>query len=248
MSEVHRDAIRFSALGYDILLIGARNHDEVVGTLGQVPADRIHLISSSADIEMVQVNDPTKVVWLTQTTLAVDESRRVAAQLRQRFLLLADMPSDSICYAAQNRQSALLRVAEQAEHVIVVGSANSHNTLNLVQVCERAGTPARLVEDAEQVVEAWLHGTQVVGVTAGASAPEALVSQLLVRLADYGFDNVRTVSAASENQMFALPRELAELATTGARADAFSVGGISGSLCCSRTWPVCPIGNDERNS
>jgi 4-hydroxy-3-methylbut-2-enyl diphosphate reductase len=170
--KVHNEVRRFARDGYDILLIGQPGHDEVVGTVGEAP-DRIQLVHGPADAAMVEVRDPGRVVWLSQTTLSMDETAATVALLRRRFPLLADAPSDDICYAAQNRQNAVKLIAGQAEVVLIVGSATSHNTTQLVHVALAAGAPAaHLVGEADSLGPSWLAEVRVVGVAAGASAPK----------------------------------------------------------------------------
>jgi 4-hydroxy-3-methylbut-2-enyl diphosphate reductase len=206
VTKVHNEAKRFAAQDYDILLIGHENHEEVVGTTGEAPS-HIHLVDGlDAD---VQVRDPAKVAWLSQTTLSVDETLQTVTALRERFPMLADPPSDDICYATQNRQSAVKKIASDADLVVVVGSENSSNSVRLVEVALDAGAPAAyLVEDATAIDPGWLDGVSTVGVTSGASVPEELVSGVLEWLADHGFGSVEEVEAVEERLVFALPPEL----------------------------------------
>jgi 4-hydroxy-3-methylbut-2-enyl diphosphate reductase len=206
VTKVHNEAKRFAAQDYDILLIGHENHEEVVGTTGEAPS-HIHLVDGpDAD---VQVRDPAKVAWLSQTTLSVDETLQTVTALRERFPMLADPPSDDICYATQNRQSAVKKIASDADLVVVVGSENSSNSVRLVEVALDAGAPAAyLVEDATAIDPGWLDGVSTVGVTSGASVPEELVSGVLGWLADHGFGSVEEVEAVEERLVFALPPEL----------------------------------------
>jgi 4-hydroxy-3-methylbut-2-enyl diphosphate reductase len=206
--KVHKEVRRFAREGFDILLIGQPGHDEVVGTFGEAP-DRIQVVSGLQDAAVVEVRDPSRVVWLSQTTLSVDETAATVACLRRRFPLLADPPSEDVCYAAQNRQNAVKQIAGQAEVVLIVGSATSHNTTQLVGVALAAGaSAAHLVGEADSIDPGWLEGVRVVGVAAGASAPEALVRGVLDRLATLGCTDVVEVRSAVEEQVFALPREL----------------------------------------
>jgi len=212
VTKVHNEVTRFVRAGYDILLIGQPGHDEIVGTVGEAP-DRVHVVSGPDDVGSLDVRDPTKVVWLSQTTLSLDEAAATVASLRRRFPLLADPPSDDICYAAQNRQNAVRQLAAQADLVLVVGSATSHNTTRLVEVALAAGAPAaRLIGEADDIDPGWLERVSTVGLTAGASAPEALVRGVLDRLAGLGFTNVVEVRTAVERQVFAQPRELVAVA------------------------------------
>ena len=208
VTKVHNEARRFAAQDYDILLIGHENHEEVEGTTGEAPS-RIHLVDGPEASANVQVRDPAKVAWLSQTTLSVDETLQTVAALRERFPKLIDPPSDDICYATQNRQSAVKKIATDAELVIVVGSANSSNSVRLVEVALDAGVPAAyLVDDASDVDPGWLDGVSTVGLTSGASVPEELVTAVLERLAGQGFGSVEEVEAIEERLVFALPPEL----------------------------------------
>jgi 4-hydroxy-3-methylbut-2-enyl diphosphate reductase len=212
VAKVHNEVTRFVRAGYDILLIGQPGHDEILGTLGEAP-DRVHVVSGPDQVDGIDVADPAKVVWLSQTTLSLDEVAATVASLRRRFPLLADPPSDDICYAAQNRQNAVKQIAGQADLVLVVGSATSHNTTRLVDVALKAGAAAaRLIGAADGIDPGWLHGVRTVGLTAGASAPEALVRGVLARLAGLGYTDVVEVRTAVERQVFALPRELTAIA------------------------------------
>ncbi len=208
VTKVHSEARRFAAQGYDILLIGHEGHEEVVGTTGEAPAS-IQLVDGPAGIDAVRVRDSAKVAWLSQTTLSVDETIETVSALRARFPKLLDPPSDDICYATQNRQAAVKQIARLSDAVIVVGSRNSSNSVRLVEVALDAGAKsAYLVEDASVIEESWLEGIHTVGVTSGASVPEELVTGVLGRLADSGFDELEEVEAVSERMVFALPHEL----------------------------------------
>ena len=208
VTKVHNEAKRFAAQDYDILLIGHENHEEVVGTTGEAPS-RIHLVDGPEGGADVQVRDPARVAWLSQTTLSVDETLQTVAALRERFPELADPPSDDICYATQNRQSAVKKIANDADLLIVVGSANSSNSVRLVEVALDAGARAAyLVEDATAIDPAWLDGVGTVGVTSGASVPEILVTGVLEYLAKQGFGTVEEVEAVEERLVFAPPPEL----------------------------------------
>jgi 4-hydroxy-3-methylbut-2-enyl diphosphate reductase len=208
VSKVHSEAKRFAREDYDILLIGHRGHEEVEGTSGEAP-ERIQLVDGPDDIANVQVRDPEKVVWLSQTTLSVDETLSTVDRLRERFPALSSPPSDDICYATQNRQQAVKQMAADCDLVVVVGSTNSSNSVRLVEVALEAGArDAHLVDFAAEIDEAWLAGVGTVGVTSGASVPEVLVSEVLDWLAERGFADVETVKAAEERLVFALPHEL----------------------------------------
>jgi len=216
VTKVHKEAVRFAAEDYDILLIGHDGHEEVEGTSGEAP-DHIQVVNSPDDVDKVVVRDPAKVVWLSQTTLSVDETMETVRRLRERFPLLADPPSDDICYATQNRQVAVKKLAPESDLVIVVGSANSSNSVRLVEVAREAGAGAAVrIDRAEEIDPAWLDGVRTVGVTSGASVPEILVRDVLERLASLGFGEVTEVRTATEDLMFSLPRELrADLKAAG---------------------------------
>jgi len=207
VTKVHNEARRFAAQGYDILLIGHEGHEEVEGTTGEAPA-HIQLVDGPAGGATVSVRDPRRVAWLSQTTLSVDETNQTVAALRERFPDLVDPPSDDICYATQNRQAAVKRIAGESDVVIVVGSRNSSNSVRLVEVALDAGAGAAyLVDDAAGIKAEWLAGAGTVGVTSGASVPEDLVDGVIARLAESGFGSVEEIEAVPENMQFALPRE-----------------------------------------
>jgi 4-hydroxy-3-methylbut-2-enyl diphosphate reductase len=208
VTKVHNEAKRFARDDYDILLIGHEGHEEVVGTAGEAP-DHVQLVDGPSAVDGVTVRDENKVIWLSQTTLSVDETMETVQRLRARFPKLHDPPSDDICYATQNRQVAVKAMAPECELVIVVGSANSSNSVRLVEVALGAGSAAsHLVDYADDIDPAWLEGVTTVGVTSGASVPEVLVRGVLERLAEYGYDVVQPVTTANETLVFALPREI----------------------------------------
>jgi 4-hydroxy-3-methylbut-2-enyl diphosphate reductase len=208
VTKVHHEARRFAADDYDILLIGHAGHEEVEGTSGEAP-EHIQLVQGPADVAGITVRDPSKVAWLSQTTLSVDETLETVAAIRERFPLLLDPPSDDICYATQNRQLAVKEIAPEADLVIVVGSGNSSNSVRLVEVALEAGArSAYRVDDASEIDEAWLEGVRSVSVTSGASVPEELVQGVLAFLAERGFPDARAVHSAQESLIFALPPEL----------------------------------------
>ena len=212
VTKVHNEARRFAAQGYDILLIGHEGHEEVIGTTGEAPAN-IHLVDGPAGSDSVEVRDPAKVAWLSQTTLSVDETTETVAALRERFPQLLDPPSDDICYATQNRQAAVKRIAADSDVVIVVGSTNSSNSVRLVEVALDAGAAAAyLVDDASGIEPAWLDGASTVGLTSGASVPDVLVDGVIALLAERGFTDVEEVEAVPERMAFGLPRELRKAA------------------------------------
>lgn len=208
VTKVHKEVNRFAKDDYDILLIGHEGHEEVEGTSGEAP-DRVQLVDKAEDVDKVEVRDPSKVVWLSQTTLSVDETMERVDQLQGRFPDLQAPPSDDICYATSNRQVAVKEMAPECDLVLVVGSWNSSNSVRLVEVALQAGaTQSYLVDYADQIDESWLDGVTTVGVTSGASVPDALVFQVLDYLAERGWGEVQEVTTANEKISFALPREL----------------------------------------
>ncbi|MFI5531734.1 4-hydroxy-3-methylbut-2-enyl diphosphate reductase [Kitasatospora sp. NPDC051853] len=208
VTKVHKEAVRFADEDYDILLVGHEGHEEVIGTMGEAP-DRIHLVDGAEDVANVQVRDESKVVWLSQTTLSVDETMATVGELKKRFPLLVSPPSDDICYATQNRQVAVKQLAPEADLLIVVGSKNSSNSVRLVEVgLEYGAKAAHLVDFADEIDEAWLEGVETVGLTSGASVPEILVDGVLAFLAERGYADVQTVRTAEEHLVFSLPKEL----------------------------------------
>ncbi|MFD8430483.1 4-hydroxy-3-methylbut-2-enyl diphosphate reductase [Streptomyces coelicoflavus] len=208
VTKVHKEAVRFANDDYDILLIGHEGHEEVIGTSGEAP-DHIQLVDGPEDAAKVEVRDPSKVVWLSQTTLSVDETMETVDALKDKFPQLISPPSDDICYATQNRQLAVKQMGAEAELVIVVGSRNSSNSKRLVEVAMQAGSRAAyLVDFADEIDEAWLDGVTTVGVTSGASVPDVLVEQVLEWLSQRGFEDVEIVKAAEESITFSLPKEL----------------------------------------
>ncbi|MEJ8280455.1 4-hydroxy-3-methylbut-2-enyl diphosphate reductase [Pseudonocardia spirodelae] len=208
VTKVHQEAKRFAREEYDILLVGHAGHEEVEGTSGEAP-EHIQLVESAADVDSVTVRDPDKVVWLSQTTLSVDETMDTVRALRERFPNLQNPPSDDICYATQNRQVAVKTMAPRCDLVLVVGSRNSSNSVRLVEVALGAGAGASyLIDYAKEIDEAWLDGVTTVGVTSGASVPEVLVQGVVAHLAERGFGSVEEVDTAEETLTFSLPREL----------------------------------------
>ena len=208
VTKVHQEAKRFARDDYDILLIGHEGHEEVEGTAGEAP-DHVQLVDGPAAVDGVTVRDPEKVIWLSQTTLSVDETLETVRALRERFPSLADPPSDDICYATQNRQVAVKQMAPECDLVLVVGSRNSSNSVRLVEVALQAGASAsHLVDHAGEIDESWLEGVTTVGVTSGASVPEILVGEVLHWLADRGWADVEEITTANEKLTFSLPREL----------------------------------------
>ena len=224
VTKVHHEVRRFANDDYEILLIGHEGHEEVVGTSGEAP-DHITIVDGPESVAAVTVRDPEKVVWLSQTTLSVDETMQTVDALRARFPLLQAPPSDDICYATQNRQAAVKTIAPQVELFLVVGSANSSNSVRMVEVALAAGSAAAyLVENASAIDEAWLAGVDTVGLSSGASVPEVLVREVATWLAERGYGDLQEVSHTEERLTFALPQELrrdlreARDSTTGALA------------------------------
>lgn len=220
VTKVHKEAVRFAAEDYDILLIGHTGHEEVEGTQGHAP-EHIQVVNSPQDADHVEVRDPERVMWISQTTLSVDETMETVRRLRVKFPHLQDPPSDDICYATQNRQVAVKKLAPACDVVITVGSANSSNSVRLVEVALDAGARSSYrVDRASEIDPAWLEGATTVGVTSGASVPEILVSDVLAFLAEHGFGDVEEVRTATEDLMFSLPRELrADLKAAGSPTD-----------------------------
>ncbi|MER6911458.1 4-hydroxy-3-methylbut-2-enyl diphosphate reductase [Streptomyces sp. NPDC000594] len=229
VTKVHKEAVRFANEDYDILLIGHEGHEEVIGTSGEAP-DHITLVDGPGDVDKVEVRDESKVVWLSQTTLSVDETMETVDRLKEKFPQLISPPSDDICYATQNRQIAVKQMGSDADLVIVVGSKNSSNSVRLVEVALGAGArAAHLVDFAEEIEESWLEGVSTVGLTSGASVPDILVEGVLEWLSQRGFEDVELVKAAEESITFSLPKELrrdlrAEAAELVARAEAVAAG------------------------
>lgn len=208
VTKVHKEVIRFANEGYDILLVGHEGHEEVEGTAGEAPY-AVQLIDGDADIAAAKVKDPEKVIWLSQTTLSVDETMETVNKLRTRFPLMQNPPSDDICYATQNRQVAIKKVGAMSDLVIVVGSENSSNTVRLVEVALDAGAKkAFRVDYASEIQPEWFEDVETVGVTSGASVPEELVTEVLDYLADRGYGTLETVTTAEEDIQFSLPKEL----------------------------------------
>ncbi|MFJ9740395.1 4-hydroxy-3-methylbut-2-enyl diphosphate reductase [Streptomyces sp. NPDC101166] len=208
VTKVHKEAVRFADDDYDILLIGHEGHEEVIGTSGEAP-EHIQLVDGPGDVAGVEVRDPSKVVWLSQTTLSVDETMETVDALKEKFPQLISPPSDDICYATQNRQLAVKQMGAESDLVIVVGSRNSSNSKRLVEVAKLAGArESFLVDFASEIEEAWLEGVTTVGVTSGASVPEVLVEEVLAWLAERGYEDVELVKAADEHITFSLPKEL----------------------------------------
>jgi (E)-4-hydroxy-3-methyl-but-2-enyl pyrophosphate reductase (IPP and DMAPP forming) len=208
VTKVHLEAVKFARQGFTILLIGHKDHDEVIGTLGEAPEATI-LVQTVQDVERLQVKDPSKVCYLTQTTLSLDETRDVVQALHRKYPGIKGPPGQDICYATENRQLGVKAVAPLCELLLVVGSRNSSNSLRLVEVCDQAGVPAYLVDDRSEIKPEWLSGVKTIAVTAGASAPENLVQELIASLRQYDFNRVEEMELKEEDVRFSLPSELA---------------------------------------
>lgn len=207
VTKVHLEAVKFARQGFTILLIGHAGHEEIEGTFGEAPSNTI-LVETEEDAEMVHVADPAKTCFLTQTTLSLDETREIMNILHRRFPGIVGPKSQDICYATENRQMAVKAVAPLCQLLLVVGSQNSSNSRRLVEVCQKSGVPSYLIDDQSEMQEAWFEGVSTVSVTAGASAPENLVQELVQSLQARGFGNVEEVDIVEEDVRFQLPQEL----------------------------------------
>ena len=217
VTKVHLEALRFAREGRQIILIGHRDHQEIVGTSGEAP-DQTVVVDSVEAVDRLQVEDPTRLAFLTQTTLSLYDTQEIVARLRERFPGIQGPASDDICYATQNRQEAVEQMARDVQLILVVGSPNSSNSNRLVEVAARAGVPARLIDDASMIQPEWLVDIKRVGLTAGASAPEVLVEHVSERLAGLGFTDQRDFDLIREDVRFTLPPELAAVAPGGRRS------------------------------
>ncbi|MBL8215322.1 MAG: 4-hydroxy-3-methylbut-2-enyl diphosphate reductase [Bryobacterales bacterium] len=208
VTKVHLEAVRFAKRGFTIVLVGHKDHDEVTGTLGEAPDSTI-LVETEADVDQLSVTDPDRVCYLTQTTLSLDETTGIIARLKERFPKIQAPPAQDICYATENRQLAVKAIAPQCQLLLVVGSQNSSNSRRLVEVCRNAGVPSYLIDDESELDPAWLSNVDTVAVTAGASAPEHLVQNLIQFLQNqYAFGSVQEVEVKEEDVRFSLPAEL----------------------------------------
>lgn len=216
VTKVHKEAVRFAKADYDIVLVGHEGHEEVEGTYGEAP-EHIQIVGTPDEVANVAVRDPQKIVWLSQTTLSVDETKETVDRLRERFPDLNNPPSDDICYATQNRQEAVKTIAPNADVMIVVGSANSSNSVRLVEVALDAGAGAAYrIDKAIELNPEWVKNAETVGLTSGASVPEILVREVIQKLNELGFPEVEEVRTKTETITFALPRNLrGELAKQG---------------------------------
>jgi len=204
VSKVHLEAIRYARDAYSIVLIGHPDHDEIVGTAGEAP-EAIHIVSSIDDVDRLNLQDASRVVYLTQTTLSVDDTAEIVARLRERFPAIEGPPAQDICYATQNRQNAVKAMGPRVDLLLVVGARNSSNSNRLVEVAARAGTVAHLVRDAGSIREEWLKGRRSIGLTAGASTPDVLIEEVAARLRAWGCDSVEEVEVVAEDIQFGLP-------------------------------------------
>ena len=216
VTKVHLEALRFAREGRTIILIGHKDHQEIVGTSGEAP-ERTVVVDSVEAVNKLEVADESQLAYLTQTTLSLYDTKEIVARLRERFPQIAGPASDDICYATQNRQEAVEFVARDVQLILVVGSPNSSNSNRLVEVAERSGVRAKLIDDASMIQPEWLDGVESVGLTAGASAPEVLVKQVSERLAGYGFIDQHDIDLIHEDVRFVLPSELAVIAPAGGK-------------------------------
>ncbi len=215
VTKVHLEAIRFTKAGYSLILIGHLEHEEVDGTMGEAP---IQLVSSVQDVENLEVSNPDKVVYLTQTTLSLDDTAQIVEALRERFPQMTSPSKDDICYATQNRQNAVKQLANQVDLVLVVGSSNSSNSQRLTEVIQAAAIPAYLINDETEIKPAWLDQAKSVGVTAGASAPEEIVLRVVDHLKSSQAVQVEGLALEDENVHFSISHELVQLAARTPRA------------------------------
>jgi 4-hydroxy-3-methylbut-2-enyl diphosphate reductase len=207
VTKVHREAVKFAAEGYTIILIGHSGHEEVEGTMGEAP-EHIVLVETEADVDALEVSDPEKIAYISQTTLSVDETRAIIARLRERFPAITGPRTDDICYATTNRQAAVKQLARECDLVLVIGSRNSSNSQRLVEVAREHGAESHLIDNAGQVDEAWLEGKRVVGISSGASAPEELVSALVDFFRGHGVEDVSELEVVQEDVRFMLPKTI----------------------------------------
>lgn len=207
VTKVHREAVKFASEGYTIVLIGHAGHEEVEGTMGEAP-DHIVLVETEDDVDNLELPDPDKIAYISQTTLSVDETRAIIARLRERFPQITGPRTDDICYATTNRQAAVKAMAEHVDLLLVIGSRNSSNSNRLVQVTRELGTDAYLIDDVSEIDEAWLEDRKVVGISSGASAPEELVQRLVQFFRDRGTDQVEEFQVVQEDVRFMLPKAI----------------------------------------
>jgi 4-hydroxy-3-methylbut-2-enyl diphosphate reductase len=214
VTKVHREAVRFAEQGYTIVLVGHDGHEEVEGTMGEAP-DRIVLVQDEQDVEKLEIENPERVAYITQTTLAVDETTAILTRLRARFPKIVGPRTDDICYATTNRQAAVKQMAESCDLLLVIGSRNSSNSVRLVEVARDCGTDSHLIDTAAEIREEWLDGARVVGISSGASAPENLVQDLVQLFRDRGVTDISEFHVIREDVRFMLPKTIREAATAG---------------------------------
>jgi len=215
VTKVHREAVRFAEDGYTIVLVGHNGHEEVEGTMGEAP-ERIVLVQNEQDVEELEVEDPDRVAYVTQTTLAVDETTSILTRLRERFPKIVGPRTDDICYATTNRQAAVKQMASSCDLLLVIGSRNSSNSVRLVEVARDCGTQAHLLDNAGEIEEQWLDGVRVVGISSGASAPEDLVEELVQFFRARGVEDVSEFDVVREDVRFMLPKQIREAVAGGA--------------------------------
>ncbi len=215
VTKVHREAARFAQDGYTIVLVGHDGHEEVEGTMGEAP-ERIVLVQDEADVDALQIEDPERIAYVTQTTLSVDETDAIVARLRERFPAITGPRTDDICYATTNRQAAVKQLAGDCDLMLVIGSRNSSNSVRLVEVARDCGTDAQLIDNASEVREEWLADKRVVGISSGASAPENLVSDLVDYFRARGVSDISEVDVIREDVRFMLPKPVREFVASGA--------------------------------
>jgi 4-hydroxy-3-methylbut-2-en-1-yl diphosphate reductase len=214
VTKVHREAVRFAEEGYTIVLVGHDGHEEVEGTMGEAP-NQILLVQDEEDVDKLEIDDPERVAYITQTTLAVGETTAILARLRERFPAIRGPRTDDICYATTNRQAAVKQMASSCDLMLVIGSRNSSNSVRLVEVARDCGTEAHLIDNAGEVEEQWLEGARVVGISSGASAPENLVAQLVELFRARGVDDVSEFDVVREDVRFMLPKQIREAVGAG---------------------------------
>jgi 4-hydroxy-3-methylbut-2-enyl diphosphate reductase len=223
VTKVHREAVRFARDGYTVVLVGHDGHEEVEGTMGEAP-DQIVLVENEQDVDELQVEDPERIAYITQTTLAVGETTAILERLRERFPSIVGPRTDDICYATTNRQAAVKQMAASCDLMLVIGSRNSSNSVRLVEVARDCGTEAHLIDAAREVQEEWLQGRRVVGISSGASAPEELVTELVELFRDRGVSDISEFDVIREDVRFMLPKQIREAVAGAARPD-----GVAGA-------------------
>jgi 4-hydroxy-3-methylbut-2-enyl diphosphate reductase len=223
VTKVHREAVRFAQDGYTVVLVGHDGHEEVEGTMGEAP-EQIVLVQNEADVDELEVADPQRIAYITQTTLAVDETTAILARLRERFPSIVGPRTDDICYATTNRQAAVKQMAASCDLMLVIGSRNSSNSVRLVEVARDCGTEAHLIDSARELQEEWLDGARVVGISSGASAPEELVSELVDAFRVRGVDDISEFDVIREDVRFMLPKQIRDAGVPSPRTD-----GVAGA-------------------